>query len=102
MKERPRNRAMASSKHRPGDSAQRPIGRRRFIKGTASAGIGGAAALIGLSGTRTSAQEIRWDREVDVVVIGSGAAGLPAAIAARDQGVSVLVVEQNFDVGGMA
>ena len=28
-----------------------------------------------------------WDLEADVVVIGSGAAGLPAAVKARDEGV---------------
>ena len=43
-----------------------------------------------------------WDLEADVVVIGSGAAGMPAAIKARDQGASVIVVEANYDVGGHA
>ena len=37
-----------------------------------------------------------------MVVIGSGAAGLPAAIAASERGASVIVVEANFDVGGHA
>ncbi|HEX9899342.1 MAG TPA: FAD-binding protein, partial [Candidatus Methylomirabilis sp.] len=37
-----------------------------------------------------------------MVVIGSGAAGMPAAISARDGGASVIVVEQNWDVGGRA
>ncbi|MBF8305270.1 MAG: FAD-dependent oxidoreductase, partial [Acidobacteria bacterium] len=31
---------------------------------------------------------------------GSGATGLPAAIRARDQGITVLVIEANYDVGG--
>ena len=43
-----------------------------------------------------------WDLEADVVVIGSGAAGLPAAIKAADGGASVIVVEANYDVGGHA
>src|SRR5437773_334869 len=43
-----------------------------------------------------------WDREADVVVVGSGATGLPAAIAAVEGGASVLVVEANWDVGGHA
>ncbi len=43
-----------------------------------------------------------WDYEADVVIIGSGAAGMPAAISARDAGASVIVVEQNYDVGGRA
>jgi succinate dehydrogenase/fumarate reductase flavoprotein subunit len=41
-----------------------------------------------------------WDLAADVVVIGSGAAGLPAAIKAADGGASVLVVETNYDIGG--
>jgi len=43
-----------------------------------------------------------WDLEADVVVIGSGAAGLPAAIRAADGGASVIVVEANYDIGGHA
>jgi succinate dehydrogenase/fumarate reductase flavoprotein subunit len=43
-----------------------------------------------------------WYYEADIVVIGSGAAGLPAAIVAADQGASVIVVETNYDVGGHA
>jgi predicted oxidoreductase len=43
-----------------------------------------------------------WDFEADVVIIGAGATGLPAAIRARDQGASVLVVEANYDIGGHA
>ena len=43
-----------------------------------------------------------WDLVADVVVIGSGAAGLPAAIKAVDEGSSVIVVEANYDVGGHA
>ena len=44
----------------------------------------------------------RWDFEAEVVIIGAGATGLPAAIKARDAGASVLVVEANYDVGGHA
>ena len=43
-----------------------------------------------------------WDLEADVLVIGSGAAGLPAAIKALEGGASVIVVEANYDVGGHA
>ena len=79
--------------------------RRRFLKSGAVAGVGGAATLAGLGATSAQAaqaDEVRWDREVDVVVIGAGASGLPAAIAARDAGASVLIVEQHFDIGGIA
>ncbi|HWH77154.1 MAG TPA: FAD-dependent oxidoreductase, partial [Candidatus Binatus sp.] len=43
-----------------------------------------------------------WDLEADVIIIGSGAAGIPAAIRAVDNGASVIVVEANYDIGGHA
>jgi succinate dehydrogenase/fumarate reductase flavoprotein subunit len=43
-----------------------------------------------------------WEIEADVIVVGSGAAGLPAAIKAADGGATVIVVEANYDVGGHA
>lgn len=41
-----------------------------------------------------------WDREVDVLVVGSGAAGLSAAIAAADVGLETLVIESTDKWGG--
>ena len=43
-----------------------------------------------------------WDREADVVVIGAGAAGMPAAIVAREAGFTVILVEAEADIGGHA
>lgn len=43
-----------------------------------------------------------WHIEADVVVIGSGATGMTAAIVAREAGASVIVVEQEADIGGHA
>src|SRR4029450_2722488 len=40
--------------------------------------------------------------DVDVVVVGSGAAGLSAALAARGEGARVLVAEAGPGVGGAA
>ncbi len=45
---------------------------------------------------------VAWDREADIVVIGSGAAGLPAAVVAREAGASVIVVEAENHIGGHA
>lgn len=36
----------------------------------------------------------KWDREADVVVLGTGFAGLSAAVAASDAGAKVLVLEK--------
>ncbi|BBH67232.1 3-oxosteroid 1-dehydrogenase [Actinoplanes sp. OR16] len=41
-----------------------------------------------------------FDREVDVLVVGSGGAGLTAAIAAADAGATVLIVESTGKWGG--
>lgn len=80
------------------------ISRRDFLKKGAAVGIG-AAVLAGTtvqaSGHAGSASDIEWDYEVDVLVVGAGATGLPAAIRARDLGADVLIVEQNFDPGGV-
>jgi succinate dehydrogenase/fumarate reductase flavoprotein subunit len=43
-----------------------------------------------------------WHREADVVVIGSGATGMPAAIVAREAGASVIMVEAQPRIGGHA
>jgi succinate dehydrogenase/fumarate reductase flavoprotein subunit len=50
----------------------------------------------------TPGNDRSWDLEADVVIVGSGAAGLPAAIKAVEGGASVIVVETNYDVGGHA
>jgi urocanate reductase len=73
------------------------VSRRAFL----STGAAGAAAIAGAGAQQAAAQApIKWDRSVDVVVIGAGVAGLPAAIAARDLGASVVIVEENYDIGG--
>ena len=77
--------------------------RRDFVKG-AAIGLGGMTALTGIGATTAEAADVpkRWDNTTDVVVVGSGAAGMPAAIEATENGASVIVIEQNFDVGGHA
>src|SRR5215207_9995440 len=79
------------------------MNRRRFLK-EGALGVG-ATALTGVTAhdVDAAAQQIsRWDRTADVVIAGAGASGLCAAIMARDRGASVLVIEQNDDIGGHA
>ena len=45
---------------------------------------------------------MEWNLSTDVVVIGAGAAGLAAAVSARDHGAAVVLVEENYDIGGHA
>lgn len=54
---------------------------------------GFVAATVGADG-------VDWDREADVVVLGTGAAGLSAATLAADGGAEVLVLEKAAMVGG--
>jgi hypothetical protein len=41
-----------------------------------------------------------WDKEADVIVIGSGGGGLNAASRAREQGLSVILIERSSMFGG--
>jgi urocanate reductase len=84
------------------DAKNTALPRRGFIRKAAS-GLG-AAALGGLGAKEAEAAKVKrhWDLAADVVVVGAGAAGLPASITAAEQGASVIVVEQNYDIGGHA
>src|SRR2546426_12770563 len=78
-------------------------GRRKFIREGTAIGVG-ATALAGVTqeGDAAAQAPIRWDRTADVVIVGAGASGLPAAIMARDAGATVIVLEANHDIGGHA
>lgn len=45
-------------------------------------------------------QNIQWEKEVDVIVLGTGGAALSAAVAAAENGASVLVLEKTYQIGG--
>lgn len=87
------------------------VSRRAFLKGAAGGAV--SLAALGVMGTcaalaeeksepAQTAEPVAWDYEADVVVLGAGGAGLPAALRALDEGLSVLIVEGNYDVGGRA
>ena len=80
------------------------MNRRDFVKTGVAAGLGSGAGLgsdaVHALGSQTGATRTVWDYEADIVIAGGGCAGLTAAIRARDLGASVLVLDQNFDLGG--
>jgi FAD binding domain len=80
---------------------QTAASRRDFVKAGAAAGLG--AAILSAPGNAQAQRapaDIRWDYEADVIVCGSGGTGIVAAKRAHDLGADVLVLEQNFDIGG--
>ncbi len=80
------------------------ISRRNFIKKGAAVSLG-ATGLAGLNPEQAQAMQQRprkWDLVADVVIAGAGASGMSAAINARDQGASVIVIDENNDIGGHA
>jgi succinate dehydrogenase/fumarate reductase flavoprotein subunit len=70
------------------------VSRRFLFKGAAAGGVAAAG--------ETHAGIAAPSQEADVVVIGAGAMGLPAAIVAREAGASVIVVEAQNHIGGHA
>lgn len=73
--------------------------RRRFL---ASAGaVTGLTAASALAGAKAATSaEAPWDQEVDVVVVGGGAAGCTAAVVATERGAKVLLLERAPILGG--
>ena len=118
-----------NDKVEPNDT-QQGIPRRKFLTGLGAGIVAGAVIGAGIGSlgfpqtvtktvtqtqtkteteTETTTQTTtvsnlptKWDLTADFVVIGAGAAGLCAALAAVDQGASVIVVDMNYDVGGHA
>src|SRR5260370_1733959 len=79
-------------------AASGEVSRRAFLS-TGGAGVALAAGRTREANAQSGSQR-NWDRSAEVVVIGAGVAGLPAAITARDHGASVIVVDENYDIGG--
>lgn len=73
--------------------------RRGLLRATA--GMAGTSALgVSVASMAAPAGGIRWDHEIDVLIVGSGAAGCTAAVTAAAAGVSVMLVDKASVVGG--
>lgn len=82
------------------DDKEAAVSRRDFLR-KGAAGVG-AGALAGLAVQNADAQRggQRWDMSADFVAIGAGTSGLAAAVSALEHGASVIMVDENFDIGG--
>jgi flavocytochrome c len=79
------------------------MARRQFLKASgvaAGASLGGAVLAPTGVDAMLCGQPRTWDETVDVVVVGTGFAGLTAAIEARNVGGGVLVIEKMPVYGG--
>ena len=70
------------------------LSRRRLIQGAA------LTAAVAAVPAANAAGKPKFDEMHDVVVVGSGFAGLAAALAAREAGADVLVIDKMAFVGG--
>jgi succinate dehydrogenase/fumarate reductase flavoprotein subunit len=77
------------------------LGRRNFLKNAALGSAGVVASAFGVA-TPAMANIPRWDQEADVVIIGSGIAGMCAAIEASAAGAKVIMLEKDAQPGGCA
>ena len=75
------------------------VSRRDFVKfsmvGAGALALGGVNAQAAVS-----SKDVKFDEEWDVVVVGSGFAGLAAGITAAEKGNKVLILEKMGRVGG--
>ncbi|OPY62280.1 MAG: Urocanate reductase precursor [Syntrophorhabdaceae bacterium PtaU1.Bin034] len=82
------------------------VSRRNFLKSTGGAAIVAGMALGGLAAdpkdaaAATASVPKKWDETYDVIIVGSGFAGLAAGIEARNAGANVMVIDKMAVLGG--
>jgi urocanate reductase len=78
-----------------------PVTRRKFLIGAGAAMAGALVANHMIPGeVRAVEPPKKWDRETDVLIVGTGFAGLAAAIEAFDGGSKVTIIEKTGITGG--
>lgn len=78
-----------------GKKTKKQVSRRIFLKGAAVAAPGVAASsAFGAWQQQSSQVPHEWDMEVDVVVLGTGFAGMTTAITSKDAKAEVVILEK--------
>jgi len=84
------------------DNTTNQISRRKLLTGMASTAAVGVAGITtaGLVSAASPADKMHWDMTADIVCVGSGAAALTAAVTAKENGASTVVLEKAPVTGG--
>ncbi len=79
---------------------QKQISRRDLLK-LSMAGVGALAlGAVNTQASAVDAKDVKFDEEWDVIIIGSGFAGLAAGLKAAQKGSKVLILEKMGRIGG--
>ncbi|WP_185015578.1 FAD-dependent oxidoreductase [Salinisphaera orenii] len=73
--------------------------RRKLLVSTGAGLLSGIAGIAAVPAVRAE-KSMKWERKADVLVVGSGAAGTAAALAAAQAGSTVLILEKMPFSGG--
>ena len=82
------------------------VSRRTLLQGAVTLGVAAASGLamnLAIPGSAEAMSRIipnKWDEKIDVVIVGSGFAGLSAAAEAGAQGSKVIILEKRPTYGG--
>lgn len=74
------------------------LSRRNILKSTALAAAGFIPAAAAIA--QTTKIPSQWDETTDIIIVGSGFAGLSAAVGASNTGAKVIVLEKMPTIGG--
>src|ERR1700758_1080744 len=83
-------------------SRRNRLPRRSFLSSAASGAAALAANALVAAPAHAATIPAKWDQETDVVIIGSGIAGMCAAIEAVDAGAKVKLLEKDAQPYGAA
>ncbi|EAU00612.1 flavocytochrome c [Campylobacter curvus] len=76
------------------------ISRRKFIKSSIVALSASAVGAVNLNGDEKPNNEIKWDQEFDVLIVGSGLSANVAGIVAAEGGLKTVLLEKMSRAGG--